>query len=219
MRGCLFSNPRLNRAGFGISSVPLPPLADFLRHLAETPAPFRAVPEGFPEGRTRVRAVIADLVETLTAAPAAEDLLAAFAPADGGVAERNRLGWVLAAAHLLWHPAFRGAAARGSALRRFLVQEVAALAAILPVDALDREEERREELVRRAVRALGLAFPGEGENEAADRLQQVDSVERRRVMLAAAKRERAAREARARAVREAMAKKAAEEAAARYSRE
>ena len=78
----------------------------------------------------------------------------------------------------------------------------------------EQDEERREELIRRATTALGLSLAGESPNEAADRLKQVDSVERRRVLVAAAARER-----RARQVREAMAKKAAEEAAAKVSRE
>jgi hypothetical protein len=61
---------------------------------------------------------------------------------------------------------------------------------------------------------VGASLPGESASEAADRLQQVDSVQRRRVLQAAAERERRARE-----VREAMARKAAEEAAAKVTRE
>ena len=85
---------------------------------------------------------------------------------------------------------------------------------MVPVDALFREEERREELVRRILQATGHTFPGESSAEAEDRLRQLDSVERHRVLEAAAERER-----RARQVREEMARKAAAEAAAKVSRE
>jgi len=82
------------------------------------------------------------------------------------------------------------------------------------VDHLLAEEERREELVRRALRACAVALPGESDAEREDRLKQVDSLERHRVLAEAAERDK-----RARAVRDAMAKKAAEEAAAKVSRE
>jgi hypothetical protein len=95
-----------------------------------------------------------------------------------------------------------------------LVQELSAVSGIVNVEQLDQDEERREELIRRTLRAVDWLLPGEMRNEADDRLKQVDSIERRRVLLAAAERERRARE-----VREAMARKAAEEAAAKVSRE
>ena len=94
------------------------------------------------------------------------------------------------------------------------MQELAQLGAVAPVDLLDRDEDRREELVRRTLRAVRLALPGESSQEAEDRMRQVDSVERHRVLRAAAQREKRSRE-----VREAMARKAAEEAAAKVSRE
>jgi hypothetical protein len=183
-----------------------PPLAELLRHVAEMPPAFRADAD--------VRAVVADLVETVCGQPATEATLAAFVAAGPTAAETNRLRWVLAGCHFLWHPAFRTAGVAREAVERLFVQELATLAGIVPVEELDRDEERREELVRRTLRAVGMTLPGESPNETEDRLRQVDSVERRRVLLAAAERERRARE-----VREAMARKAAEEAAAKVSRE
>jgi hypothetical protein len=94
------------------------------------------------------------------------------------------------------------------------VQDLAALAVTVPVAALAGDEERREELARRVLAATEVRLPGETAAQAADRLKQVDSVERRRVLAAAAERERRARE-----VREMMARKASEEAAAKVSRE
>ncbi len=192
----------------------LPPLAEFLRWMAEMPAAFRTEPEGFPGGRVRLRAVVSDLFETLCSESPSAELLAALEPVLRGKAERNRLRWTLAGAHFLWHPAFRSAPPARAGLERFLAQDLPAMAGVVAFEQIDLDEERREELVRRALRALDLRLPGETANEAEDRLGQVDSVERRRVLLEAVERERRARE-----VREAMARKAAQEAAAKVSRE
>jgi hypothetical protein len=193
----------------------VPPLAEWLRWIAEMPPSFRAAPDGEPGGRVRVRAVVSDLLETLHGATADPVVLAAFDVAPGAArSERNRLGWVLAACHVFWHPAVRAAPLSRRSVQAFLVQELAQLGAVASIDLLDRDEERREELVRRVLRAIRLSLPGESPHEAEDRLQQVDSVERHRVLGAAAKREKRSRE-----VREAMARKAAEEAAAKVSRE
>ena len=76
------------------------------------------------------------------------------------------------------------------------------------------DPERREELARLALKALGLRPAGETGVEAQDRLTTVSSVERRRVILGTRNAQRRAAE-----IREAMRKKAAEEAAAKASRE
>jgi len=214
---------------------PLPPLSEWLRWLGEMPSPFRLAPEGLPGGVVRVSAVVADLFETAFGAPPQGALLDAFratvptaatvptvatvatvatVPTVPTSAERNRLGFVLVACHLFSHPSLRGRPLSAAGLRTFLVQELASLAHSVSVSSLDSDEERREELVRRALRALGEALPGESASESEDRLRQVDSVERRRVLAAAAEREKRSRE-----VREKMAKKAAEEAAAKVGRE
>jgi hypothetical protein len=192
----------------------LPPLAEFLRWLGEMPPAFRAAPQGFPGGVTPAHAVVADLWDTLYGRPPEDDLLQAFRPAGAGKAELNRLLWVLAACHLLWHPALRPRPLPPDGLRKLLVQDLAGLAAVAPAERLLDDEERREELVRRAFAALGLRLPGESAREAEDRLAQVDSVERKRLLRAAAEKEKRARE-----VREMMARRAAEEAAAKVSRE
>jgi hypothetical protein len=183
-----------------------PPLPELLRHVADMPPAFR--------GDANVRAVVADLIESLSGSAATDRTLAAFDPASPTAAEENRLRWVLAGCHLLWHPAFRAAGVARESLERLLLQDLATISGTVNAAELDRDEERREELVRFALRAIAATLPGESPNEAEDRLRQVDSVERRRVLVAAAERERRARE-----VREAMAKKAAEEAAAKVSRE
>ncbi len=88
------------------------------------------------------------------------------------------------------------------------------LAKLVPPDAVVRDPDRREELVRLCLQGLELLPEGESEAQAADRLTTLDSVERERVI-----RQTRQAEARAKELRAAMARKRAEEAAARYSPE
>jgi hypothetical protein len=178
------------------------------------PDAFRAEPLSGNRGEVLVTAVVADLFDTYFGEPPSEDVLSAFRPANAGKAERNRLLWVLAACHFLWHPALRGKTGTPAQLTRLLVQDLSTLASVVSADILQTEEERREELIRRTLSALELRLPGESAKEAEDRLAQVDSVERRRLLREAAEKEKRARE-----VREMMARRAAEEAAAKVSRE
>jgi hypothetical protein len=200
--------------------VSMPPLAEWLRWMREMPGAFRGEPQGIgpPAGSVRVRAVVADLWETLTGSAAEESWLAAFEPTACDARERNRLRFVLAACHLLWQPFFKEGwlAARSEHSRQlgaFLVQTVSVLAGVASADSLAKDEERCEELVRRAIGAFGLRLPGESAAQAKDRLTQVDSVERRRLLSEVAKRqEKLRREAEIR-------RKAEEEAASKVSRE
>lgn len=195
----------------GMTPSPIPPLAEFLRWIAEMPAAFRGEPG--KGGGVRVRAVVADLMETVAGEAPGGPALAPFATT-GSVQDRNRLRWVLAACHLLWHPSLRGRRIPATALLKFLVQDLAAVAAVANADGLATEEERREELTRRALGAAGLRLPGETKDTAETRLNQVDSIERRRLIATAAEKQR-----RARALQEELRRKAAEEAASKASSE
>ena len=73
------------------------------------------------------------------------------------------------------------------------------------------DPDRREELVRLCLESMGLRPKGESIEQANDRRQTLDSVERDGILRATAAAERRARE-----VREAMAKKQALESASRY---
>lgn len=88
------------------------------------------------------------------------------------------------------------------------------LASLVRAEEFVNDADRREELVRLCLKALGFKPAGESDAQAADRLTTLDSVERDRVI-----RDTRSAEARARQVREAMARKRAAEAAARYSPE
>lgn len=192
----------------------LPELAEFLRWLVEMPAAFTETPEGFPHGKTSVVAVVADLLDTLEGQTPSAEVLAGFRPRDASRGERNRLLWVLAFCRVLWHPALRTGPYPEGVVRNLLHREPELLAALVPADRLRSDEERREELVRRTLRALNRRLPGESATEAEDRFAQVDSIERQRLIREAADKERRARE-----VREQMAREAAQAAANRYGTE
>jgi hypothetical protein len=96
----------------------------------------------------------------------------------------------------------------------FLKEGLLELSKLVRAEQFVRDPDRREEIVRLALKALGLVPSGETENVALDRLTTLSSVERKRVLDAT----KAARD-HAERVRKAMAEKAAEESAARYGRE
>jgi hypothetical protein len=103
----------------------------------------------------------------------------------------------------------------GEASWEFLQSDpLAKFANLVKAETVINDPDRREELIRLCLRALGVMPRGETAVQAADRLTTLDSVERQRVIRAT----RSA-EARTREIREAMAKKRAEEAAARYAPE
>ena len=65
---------------------------------------------------------------------------------------RNRLQWVLAACHLLWHPSLRSRSVDVRQLTRLLVQDLTTLAGAESADTVRTDDERREELIRRTLR-------------------------------------------------------------------
>ena len=109
---------------------------------------------------------------------------------------------------------FAGKRALGGRIESLVNTRVKELAARVDPRLLVTDAERREEFARACLAGLGLRPAGESAEQAADRLNALDSIEREKVM-------RATRdaEARAREVREQMAKRAAEEAAAKATRE
>ncbi|HYM59666.1 MAG TPA: hypothetical protein VEZ11_02100 [Thermoanaerobaculia bacterium] len=185
------------------------PAIEALTHrLAETPAEFLEKPRALG-GRIDVQAVAGDLLFDLGGEVPA-DRLTPF-----GGREPRRSALVLIASWLL-HDAW------------FLERKTFAAAAydFLRSDALDEivksvdprrfvsDPDRREELARLALRALGLRPAGESEPQAADRLATLDTVGRERIL-----RDTRAAQQRVREIQEAMRKKAAEEAASVYGRE
>jgi hypothetical protein len=130
--------------------------------------------------------------------------------------DRARLSLVLLACWLLHDEWFRHARLAGAGLadaglaqparlRLLLTTGLADLAAVAAAPQFVADPDRREELVRLCLSALGLRPAGETIAQAEDRLATLNSAERERLVLAT----RAA-EARARAIREAMARRARE---------
>lgn len=197
-----------------MTTEPGPDLERLTRRLAETPPEFLRPPGARKgeRGAVLVAAVVSDLLRDL----GGELLTAALARPFGASDEsgRRRLSLVLVAAWLLADRWFRDANRFAPAAYELLSTGLDDLAAIVEPARFTSDPERREELARVCLRALGLRPAGESEAQSADRLATLDSAERIHLL-----RDTRRAQERVREVREAMRKKAAEEAAAAYGRE
>lgn len=190
--------------------APGPAIEQLTRRLAACPAEFLAAPEIGGRGDVRVGAVVSDLVRDLGGRPLTPEEARGLEQGSGV----RRLRLILVAAWLLHDEWFRGRPGFAGAARGFLERGLDELAGIVAPERFVSDADRREELARLALAALGLRPAGESAAQAEDRLRTLDSAERRRVIAAAQEAEKRARE-----VREAMNRKAAQEAAASYGRE
>jgi hypothetical protein len=190
-----------------------PALQTLTHRLAECPGDFLAEPLIGRKGSVHPAAVVADLVQDLGGKLPPREELAPFM-SDNPLKDRNRLQAVLVGAWLLYDPWFRAKRQYAEKAYRFLRDVLPAVADLIKAPVLVSDPDRREELARLALKALGLRPAGETEVEAKDRLTTVSSVERRRVIMGTRGAQKRAAE-----IREAMRKKAAEEAAAKASRE
>lgn len=184
------------------------------RRLAECPAEFLLEPrtDRVPGGRVEVVAVVSDLLVELGLEGGLSDDAAArlrAAPAR----ERAWLRLVLVACWLGADPALRGVR-RPQALLGWLLDALPPLAALVDADVFVADPDRREELTRSLLEALGVTPAGETPAQAADRLRALSTVERARVIEATR-----AQQARARELRAQLASERARQAAARYSSE
>jgi hypothetical protein len=205
-------------------SAPGPLLELLARRLAETPPEMLAEPSIGDKAGVETGAVAGDVLRGLgMQRPDAAWLLRLHSDkADKNA--RNLLRLTLVASWLLADPWFRGKADAAKA-QEWLRDGLSDLAALTGADAFVKDDDRREELARLCLEALGFAPQGETETQAQDRLESISSVERKRVIAASrkaqalARQRRAEEEERARKVREEMQRKAAEAAAAKGSRE
>jgi hypothetical protein len=184
--------------------------------LAECPAEFLMEPANGGAGIVHVAAVLADLLTDLGMPPAkAMAAGAAVEALSDANAERrrNRLGTLLISAWLFHDPWFR-ARDLSAKVHSFLHHVPPQLAELVKSGLFVSDPDRREELARLGLSALGYCPAGETQAQAQDRLTTISSLERQRVI-----RESQAAEARMRQIREAMQRKAAEEAAAKLRRE
>jgi hypothetical protein len=191
--------------------IPDPPLERVTRRIAETPAEFLGEPRIGATGTVHAAALVADLLRASGIA-ASSDILAPFE--SDRASDRNRLMLVAIAVWLLFDDWTDRANLSRDVLLDMLGNTIGELAATGRARVFVEDAERREELARTALAALGLLPEGEDARQAADRLSAVSATERQRLLRAS----RAAEE-RARQVREALIRKAAEESADKYTRE
>lgn len=182
-----------------------PELDGLLARLAECPSDFLA-------GNPHAGAVVHDLILELGGAPRLRDRAAAFGPSGNTTPAHRRLA--LVACWLLADERLRGCPEPGERALRWIEEGLGPLAAAEKHSSFVSDPDRREELARSCLAALGLRPRGETPETAADRLASLDSVERKNLIEAT----RAQRE-KARQLREAMRRKEAEEAAAKANRE
>lgn len=186
-----------------------PKLESLNRRLADCPAEFLLDLPAEESTQVVPAAVVEDVVRALGGDPLSPIEARTFTPSGS----RSRLA--MTGAWLLADAAFAGRPGLAPKARAFLLDLASGeLGDAVDARAFVTDPDRREELARLALRALGLRPAGETASQAEDRLAALDSVETRRT----ARQAKAAQE-RARAVMEAMKKKAAEEAAAKASRE
>lgn len=194
-----------------------PPLDRLLHRMLACPPEFLMEPRlGMADG-IDVAAVVSDHFRWLASDPRSGPCNEAFGPLAVSLRKAGSANWlttVCVATWLLHDEWFRDHPELADAAWRLLSQALRPLAAAVPAASLISDPDRREELVRLCLHHLGLRPEGETEQQAADRLTMLDSVERVAVLRATRESEK-----RAQAVREAMAKKAAEAAAAKASRE
>jgi len=165
------------------------------RRLADTP------PDFLDPSAVSVPAVVSDVLLMFGGNPLTE-----ATPFDG---EPRRLKLILVTSWLLADSALD---APPDAVLSLLSTGLDRLATLVDPAKFVTDPDRREELARLTLRALGLTPAGETTAQAEDRLSTVDSVRRYEVLVAAKEAEE-----RAQAVRKAMEEQAAKEAAARYS--
>lgn len=189
-----------------------PPLERLTHRLGETPAEFLDEPRIGNMGKLAVAALVNDLLARFGGRADAATL-ARFAGTDPRT-DRNRLALTAIAVWLLADDWFAEAGADRSALLAMLSETAAALAGAAAAHLYTADPERREELARTALAALGFRPEGESEAQASDRLSAVSGTERARLLQASREAEE-----RARAVREALIRKAAEESADKWTRE
>ncbi len=200
-----------------VADQPLPGLHGLLRRLQETPEIFLLEPvqrsgKARP-GRLHVGAIVSDLMVELGGARLSPAEIEAFILPQSKY-NANLLGVTAIAAHLLHDEYFRLARSFAAPALAFLRDQLKDLARLNEARAFVGDAERREELTRLALRALGLRPQGESAAQAQDRLTALDSVERRRVV-----EEARTAQIRAQQIREALARKEAEEAASKMMRE
>jgi len=175
-----------------------PPLETLTRRLAECPPEFLALPRVGETGAIHVDAVVSDLLRELGGAGLSPEAARRF-QSRNRKADRARLSVVLLAAWLLHDAWFRAQPALAEPVLELVRNGLTELAATTAAARFVADPDRREELARVCLSALGLRPAGETIAPAEDRLVTLNAAERQRVVSAA---RQAEQEANAKAMRE-----------------
>lgn len=193
---------------------PGPPIELLTRRLAETPSEFLAPVLAGDANAVNLAAIVSDLLHDLGGEPLTAGDAKHFETKDKARDDELRLA--LVATWLLHERWFIERGSFAPAARAFLSGGLAAVARIVKPAKFVSDPDRREELARLCLSALGLVPAGESETVARDRLTTLSSVERQRVL---AETRKAQEEQRRRRIEEEMARRKAAEAAPAWGRE
>lgn len=189
-----------------------PTLEVLTRRLAECPPDFLLEPRIQGKGLIEVPAVVSDLFryygeDPLSAGEA--ELLRPLGPQDG-----NRARLTMVVCWLFFDPWFLARKELAQKIYALMAYNLSELARLVEASLFVTDDERREELVRYCLSAIGLRFRGETPDQAQDRLTTLSSVYREQVL-----QESRVVQERVRRIREELERKAAQEAAAKVTRE
>lgn len=190
-----------------------PQLNALTHRLSECPPEFQQQPRQGQSGAVDVAAIVCDHFRAMQSGEEKSGFVKQVEMIRGFSKSRQQL--IAFATWLLHEPWFLEQRRLNAQMWQFLLGEkLGTLAETVRAELMVTDPDRREELVRICLHALGLRPRGETIAQATDRLNTLDSVERNRVVL-----QTRSAEARARKIREGMTRRAAQEAAARYSPE
>ena len=195
---------------------PQGPSVQALAHrLAECPQDFLGDPFLDGAGSVHSAALVSDVFLTMGRNVLNGAEAQAIGQAGGTKRKRvNRLRIIQVACWLLGGDWFAGRKDLCDEAYSFLKEGLDDVAYYVDAGLFVTDQDRREELARLMLAALGLTPEGETETQARDRLTGLDSAARHKVIQETKKAEE-----RAKKIREEQAKKAAAEAAAKTSRE
>lgn len=143
-----------------------PLLESLTRRLAECPPEFLAEPRIGSLGAVHVDAVVADLLRRM-GLPFPQSLRLETLQGVAPLRDRNRLSLTLVACWLLDDPTLRATGAAPAAYRFLTGPLLTQMAALVPAPRFVDDPDRREELARMGLKALGLRPEGETEARAA----------------------------------------------------
>jgi hypothetical protein len=190
-----------------------PEIERLVHRLAECPQEFLATPRIGKNDGVHVDAVVRDLLVDLGGEARSPLGVAVFHTGQRKLNERA-LRLVLIACWLLGDPWFSEGGEFAAAAFTWLRDGLKELAKLVAPQLFVTDPDRREELARLCLGALGLRPKGEPAAVAEDRLRTLDSVLRVKLV-----RETREKQERARQLRREMEQQRAREAAARVSRE